>query len=332
LSTASEGPELGVFVLGMHRSGTSAATRLLNLLGLRAPREDDLVPPSDKNPAGYWESMSLVAFTTRVLAVVSCDMRCPITLAPGWENDPRLDSLREEAQAAVRRVFPMAPWVWKDPRNCLAFAFWRSALDIRPAVVLINRNPLEITASALRTSPERTKVYTLALWERYLRQALAQVVGLPILVTSYHHLLADPLDWTARAGEFLARSGAGVRSPRDEDVLAFVDAKLRHGRFTRSEFLEDTDASFAQQALFLTLEELEGDHERFTLPKLPAETPATEAVLAEWRRDLHVKRDLDRQLELQRQARRLRMIRDSAYLAPVRRAYASLRRWSGSTA
>ena len=54
--------EVGVFVLGMHRSGTSAVTRLISLLGLGTPPEEDLVQPTDENPKGFWESESLVAF------------------------------------------------------------------------------------------------------------------------------------------------------------------------------------------------------------------------------------------------------------------------------
>src|SRR6266511_3546375 len=326
----SERSDMGVFVLGMHRSGTSAATRLINLRGLQAPGEKELVPPSDKNPRGYWESMSLVAFTTRILTAVDCDMRCPIILAPGWENDPRLDGLRQEADGVVRRVFPTPPWVWKDPRNCLAFAFWRSTLNVQPVVVLINRNPLEIAASALRARGDTGKIYTLALWERYLRQALEQIAGLPVLVTSYDQLLAGPVAWSGRAGEFLARSGVNVRGSSDKDVLAFVDIRLKHGRFTRSEFLQDGDASDAQHALFLALEDLEGTHEQFVPPVLPAETPTTETALAERRRALQIKRDLDRLQDLELRARRLRKARDSRYLAPIRRVYARVRRLSGN--
>jgi len=42
-----------VLILGMHRSGTSAAARAVNLLGvdLGAP----LLPPRDDNPVGCWE-------------------------------------------------------------------------------------------------------------------------------------------------------------------------------------------------------------------------------------------------------------------------------------
>ena len=90
-------------MLGMHRSGTSAATRLISLLGLETPSGDDLVPPSRKNPKGYWESMSLVAFNIRLLEAIGSDFTCPVPLAPGWHEDPRLDSFRDRAPASHYR-------------------------------------------------------------------------------------------------------------------------------------------------------------------------------------------------------------------------------------
>ncbi len=317
--------EAGVFVLGMHGSGTSAVTRLINLLGLRTPPEEDLVQSTDKNPKGYWESKSLVALNAGILFAVGCDMRCPVALEPGWENDARLDAFRQEAREIVRRVYPQAPWVWKDPRHCLAFAFWRSTLAVRPTVVLVNRNPLEIAASALR-GWHTGKIFGLALWERYLRQALGQITGLPVLVTNFGELLSAPLAWCERTHAFLTDAGVPAHASRESDVLAFVDARLRHSEFTRADVLGDRDVSDAQRALFLALEELEGGHDVFSAPILPRETPTTEALLAERRRALQIKHDLERLLEIERQSRGWSRLRNSRYVAPARPLYAGGRR------
>jgi hypothetical protein len=314
--------DAGVFVLGMHRSGTSAVTRLISLLGLHTPPEEDLVQPSAKNPKGYWESESLVAFNERLLRTIDCDMSCPIALHPGWEHDPRLDPLRDEAHRVFREVFPRAPWVWKDPRHCLTFAFWRSVLEVDPVVVLVNRNPLEITASALRVRREQGKIYALALWERYLRQALVQVTGLPVLVTDYADVLSAPLAWSERVNAFLTGAGVPALAPRDAEVLSFIDTDLRHAAFTHADFLDDPEVSEAQRALFAALVELEGRHDRFSAPALPDETPTTEALLAERRRALQFRRELDSE----RRSRWVSRLRASRYTAPARPLYVGGRR------
>ncbi len=301
-------------------------TRLINFLGLRTPPEEDLVQATDKNPKGYWESESLVAFNTGVLTAVGCDMRCPVALEPGWENDARLEALRQQAREVVDRIFPAAPWVWKDPRLCLAFAFWRSVLPVRPVVVLVNRNPLEIAASTLRVRTELGKIYTLALWERYLRQALGQIAGVPVLVTNYGDLLSAPLAWCDRTQAFLASAGVPVHAPRESDVMTFVDAHLRHAEFTHDDLAHDPDVSGAQRSLFVALEELEGGHNDLSAPVLPDETPTTEALLEERRRALEAKHDLVWLLETEHRSRWWWRIRNSRYLVPARPVYAIARR------
>jgi hypothetical protein len=281
-------PAGGVVVLGMHRSGTSAATRLISMLGPRLPREDNLVPPSEKNRKGYWESMTLVALNERLLAALGSDMRCPALLEPGWEHDRRLAAVRGEAGSAFRATFSAAPWVWKDPRNCLTFAFWWTVLDSRPVVVLVNRNPLEIVASTLRAGRADGKIYLLALWERYLRQALDQIGGVPVLVTRYDTLLADPLGWCETARVFLAMARLPVAAPNALEVEAFVDRGLRHAASAREDFLADGDVSAQQRELFLALERAEGSQASFVRPDLPPETPSTEPLLAERRRVLQL--------------------------------------------
>jgi hypothetical protein len=305
---------IGVFVLGMHRSGTSAATRLLNLLGIPTCDGEDLAVPTADNPTGYWESASLTAFDDRLLAALGCDWTCPPALEPAWHEDTRLDPLREDARALAARVLPEPPWVWKDPRNCVLFPFWAALLDVDPVVVLVHRNPLEIAAS-LEARDGLGVVQALALWERCLRLGLEAVSGLPVFVTGYAELLSAPLDWCGQARAFLRRTGVET-SAAPQQAAIFVDASLRHARFTPEDVSADPALSDPQRALFLALEELRGAHDCLAPRTLPPETPATEAILSERRRAWATNWDLRRQyLELEDYARRLGerfVVRDEA--------------------
>lgn len=267
----------------MHRSGTSAATRLVNLLGVPACVEEDLFPPSADNPRGNWESTSLTAFNDRLLGALGCDWTCPVTLEAGWEDDPWLDWLYNDAAELFPRVVPSSEWVWKDPRNCVVFPFWRRSLAIGPVVVVVNRNPLEIAAS-LEARGGLERPHSLALWERYLRLGLAAIADLPTLVTNYATLLEDPVAWCAQVEEFLAGSGVTTRPPLNDDVLGFVDRGLRHALSTPADLAADREVSAPQRALLQALEALRGAHERFAPPNLPPEGAETETLLAQQRR------------------------------------------------
>jgi hypothetical protein len=202
-------------------------------------------------------------------------------------------------------------------------SFWQETLDVRPVVVLVNRNPLEIAASAQRVRSDQGKVYSLALWERYLRQALVQIEGLPVLVASYENVLAEPLAWCGLAHDFLAEAGVPVNAPEERDVLPFIDSELRHTEFTRCDFLSDPDVSDAQRALFTALEELEGGHEELAGATLPPESATTEALLSERRHALELKRELDSE----RSSGWGWKLRSSRYAKPARPLYATGRRW-----
>ena len=121
--------DAGVFVLGMHRSGTSAVTRLVSLLGLATPPDHDLVRPTEKNPKGYWESGVLTRFNEDVLNRFGGTWFSPPMLPADWPTDPRLDGMERLGRALVETVYPAAPWGWKDPRNSLLLPYWRRVLD-----------------------------------------------------------------------------------------------------------------------------------------------------------------------------------------------------------
>jgi hypothetical protein len=272
----------GVFVLGMHRSGTSAATRLVNLLGVPTCVEADLIPATPDNPRGYWESATLGAFNDRLLAELGCDWSCPPALEPGWEEDSGLDALRAEAAGLHRSVFPAGEWVWKDPRNTVLLPFWLDALGVRPLAIFIHRNPLEVAAS-LETRDGFGKPLSLALWERYVRVGLRSLQGVPTVVTRFAELLENPVAWSRTMAEFLRSEGVSVRTVFADEARRFVDRSLRHAEETTRDLERDPDFSEPQLELFRALEALAGTHPALSVPALARETASTERLLAERR-------------------------------------------------
>ncbi|MEA2627193.1 MAG: hypothetical protein QOD06_3238 [Candidatus Binatota bacterium] len=278
----------GVFVLGMHRGGTSAVTRVINLLGVPICDPADLMPATADNPRGYWESTSLSRVNDDLLLRLGGTWAAPPKLAAGWELDRRLGSFRESAVAAFRAVHPADAWVWKDPRTSITFPFWLRALAARPIVVLAHRHPLEI-ARSLEKRDGLGKLFGMALWERYLRSALESIAGLPVLLVPYDRFVGDPLSWTAELRTFLARHGlARGGEPSAEEISEFVEPRLRHTAYGEAELAGDREISDAQRALFAGLEARVGGNDAFAPVELPAETFWTEPLLAA-RRDADVR-------------------------------------------
>ena len=268
----------GVVVLGMHRSGTSAVTRTLNLLGLSTCPPTDLIGADPTNPTGHWESLTLVECNNAVLKAVGARYWCPPPPGPAWISTPPVQDLIPLCRAAFRAVHPRAPWVWKDPRTCLTADLWLPLLEAPPAIVLVARDPLEI-ARSINARDNFPLPLCLALWERYLREAMRSAVGLPVWVTRFDQLLDDAQGWIAAASGFLERFGIRRVGGAVDPLAAAgdLDPRLRHQvqHDSQNELL-----STEQHRLRDLLRELTGVHPSFALPKLPEETASNEQHFA----------------------------------------------------
>ena len=272
----------GAVLLGMHRSGTSAATRLVNLLGLSVGR-GPMVPSTDGNPRGHWESLRLRDVNEALLLAFGGNWAGPAPLEPGWEQEPALDPLRVEARTAFAEVYGEdGPWVWKDPRTCVTLPFWERVLEVEPVVLLVQRNPLEV-ADSLARRDEFTKAVSLALWERYVRDSLRNSDGHPVHVSTADEVLGDPVAWAGQVREVLVAHDVEVagREGDDTSFVQAVDTDLRHARASQADLARDPDVSDSQRALVDVLEKVAGYSDRFVAPELPPATPGIDRLLVE---------------------------------------------------
>lgn len=227
---AASAPPPQVAVLGMHRGGSSAVTRLLNLAGLAAGPEERFPIPDLANPKGYWENSDVVILDDALLAALGGTWSDPGDLDLGRLPPDRREAFEDRARELIESFDEQGPWVFKDPRLCLLFPFWRKLLT-RPACVLIHRDPLPV-AGSLEDRDVLPVPLGLALWELHVKEALAGSLGLPRVLVSYHEILASPGETLRRLVRELSALGVeGLREPDEAAVAEFLDPALdRHAR------------------------------------------------------------------------------------------------------
>ena len=223
-----------IFVLGMHRSGTSAIARILNLMGVYFGGEHVSTGRSDQNIKGFWERRDVRDLNDDMLFSSRCDWDCVA--------DFDLDALPDETKLAyvdaaadiVLNLDAHRPWFVKEPRLCLLFPIWRRALE-SPFCIHVLRNPLEV-AHSLKTR-NRIPIRTgLALWEIYNLHALNGSTGLRRVFVSYEDLMKDPSVVVERLHSVLVEQGGyGLRVPSVDELNRFLDDALyRHRKSQRS--------------------------------------------------------------------------------------------------
>lgn len=220
---------LQIIVLGMHRSGTSAWTRLINMMGAYMGPEAMLSGPGFDNPKGFWERLDVRDINDRLLSLVGASWDCVVDL--DFERAPakELSALEDEARSTLIGLDSRRPWVLKDPRFCVVFSFWRPLLEV-PVCVHLHRSPLEI-AKSLEKRNGFSLAVGVALWERYNRSALMASRGLPRTLVSYRDLMRDGKTCVQGLLHQLESFGVrGLSEPSGAEIAAFLNEQLWHHR------------------------------------------------------------------------------------------------------
>lgn len=271
-----------VFVVGMHRSGTSAIAGLLARLGLATPPVGDLIPATPSNPLGHFESRQLVAFNHRLLVRLGGSWTSPPDVGPGWESGLELEQLRDEGSRLLASTFPWRPAAWKDPRLCLLLPFWRAVVGPPLAAVFVWREPSEV-AMSLQTRDGLGAVHAYALWERYVRRASSGLDGLPTLAADYNRVLDDPVGWCRQLTDFLGDIGVGTQSLTAEEARGALDAGMRRQRASGRPGVmarDDGELDSSSRDVFERLGAVHGPHASWRPPAFAEEPGWVSQVLA----------------------------------------------------
>ena len=193
LPTPDPSNKVALLVLGVHRSGTSAITRILNLLGARLPR--NLMPPLwGVNERGFWESKEVMELNEEALEAAGSAWDDILPMSRGWFDTSTAQRCRSRIEELLEAHFADASlFVVKDPRLCLLMPLWRRALDTFGAetrVIHIFGNPAKVAASLEKRDGFGADKSSL-LWLRYTLAAERDTRGWPRSFVSFNGLLRD---------------------------------------------------------------------------------------------------------------------------------------------
>jgi hypothetical protein len=217
-----------ILVLGMHRSGTSVVTRMVNMMGAYFGPEGRSLGYSRDNPKGFWERKDVVTLNDQLLH----------NFQARWQNVRQWDaaklgavpkSLAAQIRLLLLDIDAHRPWVIKDPRMCITLPCWLPFLEV-PVAVIVSRGPGAI-ARSLEIHRQLPFPYGLALWEYYAVHTVQQAHALPKIFVSFESMLETPVSATKSLYDALARHGVqGLRLPSEREIRAFIEPSLERAR------------------------------------------------------------------------------------------------------
>jgi hypothetical protein len=229
-----------VVVLGMHRSGTSAVTRSLQVMGVGLG--DRLMPATamEGNAKGFWEDLDLNVLNNELLNAIGSNWHY---LAPVEPRD--VETLRKNGyfvravELLRKKVESTLVFGFKDPRVAKLLPFWKEVFKhchFEVSYVLALRNPLSVVKSlAQRDYLDAEKSYL--MWLDHVIRGLIWSEGSRRVLVDYDRLMQSP-------GHEISRIAAALEFTVDSAELEsytaeFLDEGLRHTTFSPQDLLHD---------------------------------------------------------------------------------------------
>lgn len=256
----AEAQRVCILVLGMHRSGTSALTHAISLLGAELPKH--LLAPNAGNPTGYWEPARLVELHDLMLAEANSRWDDWRPFAMSDLPRKRAEFYRTEIVRILFEEFDRAPlFVLKEPRISRFVPLYTDTLQsmgVQLRFVHTSRNPLAVTAS-LAAREGSTRGFNALLWLRHELDAELATRHMPRVFVSYEALVDQPLQELEKIGRAL-----GIAWPRPirdagQDVLTHLSPTHRHHVADPAILAADSGIPGWVKEAYLALKALERD-------------------------------------------------------------------------
>ena len=195
-------PDL-IVVLGMHRSGTSIITGMLEKLG--GSVGETPMPAAPENPDGFWENEEVVLLNEAYLDKLRSCWADPHLLPEDVWQDEITTKFRKKADKLLKREYAgheMA--LVKDPRMCRVMPLWDPIFAEhyqRITCVVASRPFPEVVLSLARRNDFSAYLGTL-LWIQHVLLAERYSRPYPTFFTSFTKITTEPDTIAAALAEF----------------------------------------------------------------------------------------------------------------------------------
>ncbi len=247
-----------IVVLGMHRSGTSAITRALKVLGVDLG--DTLLLSQSDNEKGFWEDRDIYFFNEELLTTLNSTWH---HLTPIGQDDLEIlhnagyyskafELLRDKMQKTL--IFGI-----KDPRIAKLLPFWKQVFthcEFDVDYVIAIRNPLSVAESlAKRNGFDHEKSYY--LWLGHALTSLAVAGYGRSVVIDYDRLMETPERELQRTAEILQLEI--IPDELEVYLSEFLDKGLQHNKYSLDDLKQDNTCPKPVYVTYLTLMEMAAD-------------------------------------------------------------------------
>jgi hypothetical protein len=240
-----------LLILSMHRSGTSALTRVFSLLGAELPKS--MYGKTDGNQRGHWESDVLVSSHDALLKKMKSDWSDWRPLLTDKFTAKKQASLKAGFAQEFAEEFDLSKpvIVMKDPRVCKFAQLYIEALSeaqhtVHPVIIV--RNPLEV-AGSLESRDGLSFSEGLLLWLSYMLEAERASRGLERAMTTYEAFLKKPVVETDKLVKALNCPLPYTAKEMSRQIKEYVSPALkRHKYKTEDVVLNSVSRGWVSQA------------------------------------------------------------------------------------
>ena len=214
-----------LIVLGMHRSGTSCITNILNLMGAYCGSEQELTGFNEENPKGFWERRDIRNICDYLLHSFGGDWWKVSDFSTDNLSQKIITKAQTDFKLIVEQLNSHQVWVIKEPRLCLLFPILKTCLS-NPIIIHVHRNPIEV-AKSLRKRNGYSLHFGIALWELYNRYAIYASEELPKVLISYNEIISNPNKAVQKFFyELISLGVTDIKRPNSDLIGQLIDINL----------------------------------------------------------------------------------------------------------